>query len=420
MKELCRTILEEVKKQNLDAAQVQVTDQYTYEINICRNEIDMIRTVKNQTVALSVIHQQRMAKQELGVDGLNPSEFVTNVAQTAAGSSPDTTFAFPQTPDHWGAEQKISIEEPELASYLGSFLLDVREHFPTISVPEGGCQFCRIKTYLANSHGMTRKVDQDSILIHVELQPVGKSFDFVALSIDNIFQPLIDHPSVREILERLSGFSNMCSISENFVGEIVLSPSTCLEFASYFLNQCQSHEWICKTSPFLNSIGKKITSPTFSLYLRPSEISGSTLINNEGLIEHDESLIYDGILKGAALTYYASRKTNTPRLQNTGVGLCVGAGQQSSANLIRSVQRGILVGRFSGGAFASNGDFSGVAKNSLLIENGKIVGAVKEIMFGGNLLAMFESFQAGSELYFYDCGKAPYALFKNVSISVPH
>jgi len=52
--------------------------------------------------------------------------------------------------------------------------------------------------------------------------------------------------------------------------------------------------------------------------------------------------------------------------------------------MIANVKKGILLGRFSGGSPASNGDFSGIAKNSYLIENGKIVQPLSETMIAGN------------------------------------
>ena len=64
------------------------------------------------------------------------------------------------------------------------------------------------------------------------------------------------------------------------------------------------------------------------------------------------------------------------------------AGDQSLADILRGIDRGLLVSRFSGGSPASNGDFSGIAKNSFLIEHGQITSAVSETMISGNLAEM--------------------------------
>ena len=57
--------------------------------------------------------------------------------------------------------------------------------------------------------------------------------------------------------------------------------------------------------------------------------------------------------------------------------------------IIASVDKGILMGSFSGGEPGTNREFSGVAKNSFLIENGKITKAITETMVNGNLGDMF-------------------------------
>ena len=57
--------------------------------------------------------------------------------------------------------------------------------------------------------------------------------------------------------------------------------------------------------------------------------------------------------------------------------------------MIKNVKKGILLGRFSGGSPAANGDFSGVAKNSYLIENGEITKPLSETMIAGNIVKMF-------------------------------
>ena len=45
----------------------------------------------------------------------------------------------------------------------------------------------------------------------------------------------------------------------------------------------------------------------------------------------------------------------------------------------------MLIGGFSGGHPGANGEFSGVAKNSFLIEDGRVKCAVTETMVSGNL-----------------------------------
>lgn len=52
-----------------------------------------------------------------------------------------------------------------------------------------------------------------------------------------------------------------------------------------------------------------------------------------------------------------------------------------------------LVGRLSMGSPAPNGDFSGVIKNSFLLENGERTKALSETMITGNVAQMLKDIQ---------------------------
>jgi PmbA protein len=56
--------------------------------------------------------------------------------------------------------------------------------------------------------------------------------------------------------------------------------------------------------------------------------------------------------------------------------------------MVAAVRRGALVGRWSMGSPAPNGDFSGVIKNSFLIEEGELGAALSEVMVSGNMARM--------------------------------
>ena len=93
-------------------------------------------------------------------------------------------------------------------------------------------------------------------------------------------------------------------------------------------------------------------------------------------------------------------------------------GDESLDAMIHDVKRGILLARFSGGSPSDNGDFSGVAKNSYLIEKGKIVRPVGETMIAGNVAALFKAVRAVSrESVDYGSAILPYMLAAGVSVS---
>ena len=94
---------------------------------------------------------------------------------------------------------------------------------------------------------------------------------------------------------------------------------------------------------------------------------------------------------------YGAAKTGRERSANTQSCYVVDPGETTLAEMIASVSNGLLLNRISGGAPASNGDVSAVAKNSFLIRDGKIAGAVTETMLSGNIAAMLKQITAISK-----------------------
>ena len=86
--------------------------------------------------------------------------------------------------------------------------------------------------------------------------------------------------------------------------------------------------------------------------------------------------------------------------------------------MISNIEKGILLARFSGGYPSSNGDFSGVAKNSYYIENGEIKYPITETMVSGNVTKMFTNIDAvSSDRIDFGGGILPWISFKGITVS---
>ena len=74
--------------------------------------------------------------------------------------------------------------------------------------------------------------------------------------------------------------------------------------------------------------------------------------------------------------------------------------------------------RFSGGEPSPSGEFSGVAKNSFLIENGKLVTALTETMISGCIADMLKTVRAiSSEVLRDGTCSLPFIAFDGVTVS---
>ena len=145
-------------------------------------------------------------------------------------------------------------------------------------------------------------------------------------------------------------------------------------------------------------LSEKVASGLLTVGLKPYDeriVSGERG-TSDGYRSEDVTLIDRGVLKAHLLNLYASKKTGRPVVKNTGFDLVVDNGDTPLADMIASVDRGLLLGGFSGGDPGTNGEFSGVAKNSFLIENGKVKCAVTETMVNGNLGELVKNIRAVS------------------------
>jgi PmbA protein len=118
------------------------------------------------------------------------------------------------------------------------------------------------------------------------------------------------------------------------------------------------------------------------------------------------------------LAGYTANKTGLPRAKNTDGCYVVKPGDKPLNEIIKGIKKGLIVGRFSGGEPGTGGDFSGVAKNSYLVENGNIKGAVNETMISGNLAELLNNVEAiSSEVVCDGMSVLPWIAFKGVTIS---
>jgi len=153
---------------------------------------------------------------------------------------------------------------------------------------------------------------------------------------------------------------------------------------------------ISGTSPWKDKLDKKIADPKFTLSLAPvsGAIADKYFITSDGYEATDSTIIDKGVLKHFLLSIYASNKTGHTRAPNNGEGRIIDPGDESFKDMVKKVQKGLLLCRFSGGRPNDNGDISGVAKNSYYIENGEIQYPINETTLSGNLRDMLNSITA--------------------------
>ena len=130
-------------------------------------------------------------------------------------------------------------------------------------------------------------------------------------------------------------------------------------------------------------------------------------------------MVRDGVLETFLIDFFCSRKLDRP--QNAGrFNLVIAPGESSIDALVRETERGIVFTRFSGGVPNHKLDFSGVAKNSFYVEDGKIRYPLIETMVSGNFQDLLMNIRGvSSEFIDFGGGAFPWLAASGITISRP-
>ncbi|MDM8000593.1 MAG: metallopeptidase TldD-related protein, partial [Dehalococcoidia bacterium] len=168
-----------------------------------------------------------------------------------------------------------------------------------------------------------------------------------------------------------------------------------------------------KVSPLVGKVGQKVFSSLLTLRddatldFRPR----SRPCDDEGIASRNTYLVREGVVGGFL---YDLQTAGMAGVQSTGSGDRVGAslpapsasniviepGAVSLADMVRGVKEGLLVEQLMGASQTNvlGGDFSGNVLLGYKIENGEIVGRVKDTVVSGNVYEALNQIEAvGSE-----------------------
>ncbi len=175
-----------------------------------------------------------------------------------------------------------------------------------------------------------------------------------------------------------------------------------------------------KSSFLENKLNQQITSPVLTLIDDPfvKRGYGSRLYDDDGLAAKRRVMIEKGILKDYYIDYYYSKKLETEPTTGDSSNLVFELGKESEAELVKKLQKGILVTNFIGGnSDVVTGDFS-FGITGLYVEDGKIVKPVNEMNISGNMKdLMMQLVAVGNDPNPYSSWQCPSMYFKDVQFS---
>lgn len=318
-------------------------------------------------------------------------------------------------------------EEPDLDlmySRMTQFVKRASSLYPTLIMEQVILDHTVKQRYYANSNGVKfSSVRGEYNLTAMFTSKDGEktsSFNYSGVSAENLDRELHELGTMDILMKQSTEQTETENLPETFTGDVIVTPDCLGDFVGTITQYLGDYALMTGTSIFKDSLGERIADKRFTLRSMPlsEELSGGYFFTGDGFKAENSTIIESGVLKTFLLSLYGSRKTGLEKAVNAGNYYVVDPGNSSFEDMVKSIDRGILLCRFSGGNPASNGDFSGVAKNSYYIENGEIRYPVTETMVAGNLKEMFNSIKSISSQTVNNGGSIfPWIAFTGITVS---
>jgi PmbA protein len=210
----------------------------------------------------------------------------------------------------------------------------------------------------------------------------------------------------------------------SYKGKVLLSPRAIRSLmGGLFGYHASGRQVMDGKSRWQDMVGKAVGSSLLTIEDRPHDarLTGATSFDGDGLPTANRVLLDKGVLQCHLQDSYSAKKLGTQPNGCAGApfGMVFQAGTTPLNQLLKAEPALLLVDRFSGNTDPVKGDFSGVAKNSRLIRDGKDHSSVTETMIAGNMFEIFKQVVALSVETESDSGSfiGPYILVDGISVT---
>ncbi|HUW71407.1 MAG TPA: metallopeptidase TldD-related protein [bacterium] len=425
--DITRRAVEALKAAGADKAQSSMSRGEQSELNIDAGTMSLYRTTVNVSVGLTALVGDR--KGTISINRYDDDAIKAAAADAIAmarSSEPDPANDI--SPARPLERFERGSREPDSAAMydrLREFIDYARATFPTTNLEQCVLDFGSGTSCYTNSNGAEFEERSGlysfSAMFTSKQGTAASSFNYSGATHLSLDTPLRDWGSIKELMRQSAEQTTVRPVDGAFEGDIILTPDCLGDFLNFIDGvYLGDYAMITGNSPWKDKLGKPVVSPLLTVRSDPNgpEIEAGYSYTGDGFRAENCDIIKRGALEHFTLGLYGSNKTGKPRCPSGGGAIVVEAGETALADMVRDVKRGILLARFSGGSPSDNGDFSGVAKNSYVVEDGRILRPIGETMIAGNIASLFQSVRAiSSERVNYGSAIMPWILSGGVSIS---
>lgn len=403
-KDKARLLTDMIKASDADCGEVCVTKTRTTEVYYESGKVSMIRTNENVSANVKTVKDGKKgvvatndvsspdALKKIVSDALESAQSAReDDANGISDAACDETFVY-------GATEK---DTEKLYDRLAEFLEETKKKYPKISFDSITADHVSVERNYKNTNGVniTEKYGYytfSPMYMAVDGEKTS-AFNYSGVSTKDLDRPFMTLGMTEELLKETEEQMDTITVDGKFTGDVIVTPQCLAEMLGIIEGNFLSDQvLINKTSPYLDKLGKRIAAESVTVFSAPlsEELVDGYRATADGYLAKNMPLIENGELKNFVVSRYGAARTGLKRSDSDGGCYIMNGGDTPLSEIIKSTKKGLLMNRFSAGSPGVNGDVTGVAKNSFLIENGQIVGAVSETMFSGNLTEMLMNVKA--------------------------
>lgn len=391
-----------------DHAEVYTLERTVRPVKFDAQGLSTIKTRKTAGAAVRVIHQGRLGYATT-TDFKNPGAVVDEAVATAAFGDP-SEFEFPgEMPS-----LQAGLLNPDVQTLSADQLVDLGEAIRSAVARTGDDVDVEVsirsivdRVRIANSHGLD--VDESTSQIAIGIEAGRARDDDIYLVGDHVIvkaQDGLDPEAMTRRVRQLLEWGKTLAPAPHGRLPVVFTPAGALAVLLPLMIGLSGKASLLGLSPLRDKLNTPICDQRFSLADDGRAPGGARTasFDDEGMATCKTPLIERGVLAGF---YYDVRTANLAGTCSTGNGfkggmigdrdfrpapsdaishITIERGEAPQEELIRNMKRGLLVdsvlGLGQGNLYA--GDFSNNLSAAFLIEDGKVVGRVKNAMIAGN------------------------------------
>ncbi|MDY3845689.1 MAG: metallopeptidase TldD-related protein [Eubacteriales bacterium] len=405
----------------------QATARRVDEFNVEGQEFGLLRTVISESLTVCAIKDKKYGTNSSNkIDEESVKKSVSDCLSSAESSEEDESRDIaPCEGERHFSDGALEYDREKLFFRIKELLSDIKEKHPKIIIEQMTASHSHVVSAYKNSSKTEFSYEGGEYTVELMYSAhegeVATSFFCDAVILRTLDRPIIELCEIDKNLSRVENQLVTKPVSGKFSGVMILTPSCLADFLSdIYRNFLSDTAILSGSSPWIDKIGQKVADERISISAVPNDArmvapSRYTII---GDVQSNCKIIENGILKTFVISRYMANKKGLERSSCDFSSIAMEPSDTPLSEIIAKTKRGILVGRYSGGATSSNGDFSGVAKNSFLIEDGKISHALSETMISGNIAKMLSELVGISKESVCDgTSSLPYAAFDNITVS---